>query len=153
MKDHDFEKAYAVWFERHLNESTGERRAKLEKRLRNERESGEDSPEKMMLRKLWWPLFGILENLHPEYEVKDFEGKDRFLDLAYIQYPLLIDLEGDGYGPHLKNISRYQFADERRRDSALIILGWEVIRFSYDDIRERPLECQQLLKHRIAKLL
>ncbi|WP_199615460.1 DNA-binding response regulator [Paenibacillus alkalitolerans] len=143
-----FDQAYESWFSRHLNQSSGERKRRLvEKSEKKDEQGNEDYPEKLFLRNIWWPLYGSLEHVHPEYEVIDFAGKTRFLDEALVRYPLLVDMEVDGYGPHLRDISRWDFSDERRRDPGLEILGWNVIRFSFDDVKKKPLECQHLLKH------
>ncbi len=40
-------------------------------------------------------------------------------------------LEGRGYGPHWRNVSRIQFSDHCRRQNDLVIDGWKVLRFSY----------------------
>lgn len=142
-----FDQAHALWFQKHLNESTGDRRQLLERRWKKEQQYGEDAAEKRFLRDVWWPLYGSFEMMHPEYEIVDFLGRSRFLDHAWIHYPVLGDIEVDGYGPHLKHISRWNFADERRRDAGLQILGWNVLRFSFDDVKDNPLVCQHLLKH------
>lgn len=147
MGDSEFDRAYERWFRRHVNASVGERRRLLERRVEKEEKYGEDAAEKKFLRNVWWPLYGSLDRIVPEFEVVDFLGTTRFLDHAVIQYPLLADIEVDGYGPHLKNISRWDFANERRRDASLEILGWRVIRFSFDDVKDHPLDCQHLLRH------
>jgi len=144
--DKSFEEAHGLWFRKHWKESGGERRRLLERRVEKEEKFGEDAAEKRFLRDVWWPVFGCLDELHPEYETVDALGRTRFLDIAYIRFPLLADIEIDGFGPHLKNVSRYDFADERRRDAALGVLGWRVLRFSYDDVRENPLLCRELLR-------
>ena len=41
--------------------------------------------EKQLIKEIWWPAFGNLDNLHPEYEVHDYEGGYRYLDLAFIR--------------------------------------------------------------------
>ncbi|WP_274364402.1 DNA-binding response regulator [Paenibacillus thermotolerans] len=142
-----FEEAYEAWFRKHLAESKGERRRMLEEQRKKSEEDGEDCPAKLLLRNVWWPLFGNLDHLYPEYEVVDFMGRTRFLDIAYRPVPLLCNLEVDGYGSHLRDISRRACSDERRRDPCLEILGWNVIRFSYDDVKNNPRDCQHILRH------
>lgn len=146
-----FDEAYEVWFQKHLSESTGERRRILEEQREKLQQDGEDSPVKLLLRNVWWPLFGNLDYLYPEYEVVDFLGRTRFLDIAYRPLPLLYNLEVDGYGPHLKDISRRGFSDERRRDSCLEILGWNIIRFSFDDVKLNARDCQHILQHWLGR--
>lgn len=106
--------------------------------------------ERLFLQEVWWPAIGSFEYLHPEYEVSDFKDGTRFLDFAYIRFPLRICFEIDGYGPHSRDLSRWQFADQLMRQNHLIIDGWRVIRFSYDDIAEKPRRCQQLIQQLIG---
>lgn len=37
-----------------------------------------------LLRSIWFPVIGNLNDLHPEYEVRDFNNRYRYLDLAYM---------------------------------------------------------------------
>ncbi|MOA24760.1 hypothetical protein D3C78_1454520 [compost metagenome] len=62
-------------------------------------------------------------------------------------------IEIDGYGPHLRDISREQFSDQCRRQNDLIIDGWKILRYSYDDIREIPRFCQQKLQQFMGRWL
>jgi DNA-binding CsgD family transcriptional regulator len=57
-----------------------------------------------------------------------------------------IAIEIDGYGPHFSNVSRWQFADNLLRQNHLVLDGWRILRFSYDDIAEKPRRCQQLIQ-------
>jgi hypothetical protein len=38
---------------------------------------GHNHAEKLLLQNIWMPLFGSLENLHPEYEVYDWNRKSQ----------------------------------------------------------------------------
>ncbi|HZG85073.1 hypothetical protein [Paenibacillus sp.] len=137
-----FERAFRTWFRHHAERSRGERRRRLLERY------GE--AEISFLRNVWYPAFGSLEGLSPEHEAIDAEGKTRFLDHAFFASGFMWDLEIDGYGPHLRDIDRRQFADERRRDVALQIVGWRVARFSYDDVVEKPWISRRLLERCLA---
>lgn len=75
------------------------------------------------------------------------------MNFAYIRPAIRICLEVDGYGPHLKNISRWQFSDSLERQNQLIIDGWTVIRFSYDQVKEQPRRCQQVIQQVIGRWL
>jgi len=105
-----------------------------------------------MLRSIWWPAFGHLLHLHPEYEMTDFMGSRRYIDIAYIRGPLKIAIEVDGYGAHVKDLSRRQFCDQWVRHMHLVNSGWIVVRIGYDDIRERPQLWQQLFQQMIGRL-
>ncbi|MFD2611776.1 DNA-binding response regulator [Paenibacillus gansuensis] len=89
---------------------------------------------------------GALRQLHAEYEVADFRDGSRFLDFAYLRGPHRICIEIDGFGPHVRNIDRQRFADGLNRQNQLVLDGWKVFRISYDDIKERPRQCQQFLQ-------
>jgi hypothetical protein len=85
--------------------------------------------------------------------VNDFKEGTRYLDFAYIRPGIRICLEIDGFGPHLKNISRWQFSDSLERQNQLVIDGWTVIRFSYDQVKEKPRRCQQIVQQVIGRWL
>lgn len=140
-----FEEEYHVFINDHLQVRTGERLRRLQE--------GHSQAEKMFLRQVWWPLFYHFRYLHPEYEVNDFKDGKRYLDFAYIRPAIRICFEIDGYGPHMKNISRWQFSDSLERQNQLVIDGWTVIRFSYDQVKEQPRRCQQVVQQVIGQWL
>ncbi|WP_428908545.1 DUF559 domain-containing protein [Niallia sp. Krafla_26] len=140
-----FEEEYQTFMNDHLQARTGERLRRLQE--------GHNHAEKLFLRQVWWPLFHHFRYLHPEYEVDDYKDGQRYLDFAYIRPAIRICLEVDGYGPHLKQISRWQFSDSLERQNQLVIDGWTVIRFSYDQIKENPRRCQQIVQQVIGRWL
>lgn len=137
-----FEEEYQAFLERHMQSRKGERLRRLQ--------DGHRDPEKMFLQKVWWPLFHHFQHLHPEYEVQDFKDGQRYLDFAYLRPTIKICFEVDGYGPHLKQISRWQFSDSLERQNQLVIDGWTIIRFSYDQVIEHPRRCQQVTQQIMA---
>ncbi|WP_436241973.1 DUF559 domain-containing protein [Paenibacillus sp. LjRoot56] len=54
-------------------------------------------------------------------------------------------IEIDGYATHVSEISRTQFSDGLIRQNHLMIDGWKVLRFSYDDVKNRPRMCEQII--------
>jgi hypothetical protein len=140
-----FEEEYQAFLNKHLEARTGERLRRLQE--------GHDQAEMMFLKQVWWPSFYHFSYLHPEYEVNDFKDGKRYLDFAYIRPAIRICFEVDGYGPHLKNISRWQFSDSLERQNQLVIDGWTVIRFSYDQVKENPRRCQQIVQQVIGRWL
>jgi helix-turn-helix protein len=76
-----------------------------------------------------------------------------FVCFAYIRPAIRICFEIDGYGPHQKNISRWQFSNNLERQNQLVIDGWTVIRFSYDQVQEQPRQCQQIVQQVIGRWL
>ncbi|WML23857.1 hypothetical protein [Neobacillus sp. OS1-33] len=53
----------------------------------------------------------------------------------------------------MKNISRWQFSDSLVRQNQLVIDGWTVISFSYDQVKEEPRRCQQIVQQVIGRWL
>jgi very-short-patch-repair endonuclease len=140
-----FEEEYQAFMNAHLQARTGERLRRLQE--------GHKHAEMLFLKQVWWPLFHHFRYLNPEYEVNDFKDGKRYLDFAYIRPAIRICLEIDGYGPHLNNISRWQFSDSLERQNQLVIDGWTVIRFSYDQVKEKPRLCQQIVQQVIGRWL
>ncbi|WP_201008303.1 DNA-binding response regulator [Paenibacillus glycanilyticus] len=138
-----FEAYYKEWLAEQLKAGSSERQRKL-------KEHGH--AEKLFLEQVWWPAIGRTEYLHGEYEVSDFKDGVRFLDFAYLRHPHKIAIEIDGYGPHCRDIDRRGFADRLQRQNHLVLDGWTVLRFSFDDVKERPRQCQQLLQQLLGKL-
>lgn len=138
-----FDHSYQEFINHHGRRRTGERLRRLKE--------GHNHAEKLFLQHVWWPAFGNFDNLHPEYEIYDFKDGNRYLDFALLTGQLRLALEIDGYGPHLQKISRTQFSDQWIRQNHLIIDGWKILRFSYDDINERPRMCEQLLQQLMGR--
>ncbi|CAI6083456.1 DNA-binding response regulator [Cohnella sp. JJ-181] len=137
--DRVFEAAYDEMMSRAVQSSRGERRRRLTE--------GSFINEKLLLKSVWWPAKGNLNDLHPEYELNDYKDGQRFADFAYILpgfYRGLL-LEADAYGTHLRDVSRYRYGDNLERQNHLLIDGWHILRFSRDDMLEKPKRCQQTL--------
>jgi very-short-patch-repair endonuclease len=141
----EFEEEYETFMAAHLQSRTGERLRRLQE--------GHKHAEILFLKQVWWPIFNHFRYLHPEYEVNDFKDGKRYLDFAYIRPSIRICFEIDGYGPHLQNISRWQFSDSLERQNQLVIDGWTVIRFSYDQVKEKPRRCQQIIQQVMGQWL
>ncbi|MGG4165906.1 DNA-binding response regulator [Rossellomorea vietnamensis] len=140
-----FEEDYQAFLNIHIQERNGERLRRLQE--------GHNQAEILFLKQVWWPSFFHFQYLHPEYEIDDFKDGKRYLDFAYIRPAIRICFEVDGYGPHLKNISRWQFSDSLERQNQLVMDGWTVIRFSYDQVKEKPRRCQQVVQQVIGRWL
>jgi hypothetical protein len=138
-----FEFEYENWLNQHRKSRTGE----ALRRLTN----GHGYGEKLFLSQVWWPIVGSFEHLSPEYVINDDGDKERFIDLAYIRTPYRIAIEIDGFGPHLKNIDRYQFGDNLMRQNHLILDGWKLIRFSVSDIEQRPERCIRFIRSMLGQ--
>ncbi|WP_438448795.1 DNA-binding response regulator [Gorillibacterium sp. sgz5001074] len=106
---------------------------------------------RLFLEQVWWPAFGHFDYLYAEYEVEDFKDGTRYLDFAYIRDPYRVNIEIDGYHPHQRDVSRWQFSDHLNRQNHMVLDGWKVYRFSYDDIKDSPRRCQQFLQQMLGK--
>ncbi|MCM3630326.1 hypothetical protein M3194_23625 [Paenibacillus glycanilyticus] len=140
-----FEVAHKQFIEKHLELRTGERKGRLTR--------GHNHAEKLLLQNVWWPLFGSLEHLHPEYEVYDWNRKSQFLDFAFLPPYGQFGIECDGFQSHVKDMDRERFSYSLNRDTFLTGQGWTMIHFSYDDVQQRPEVCRTLLQHVISPRL
>jgi very-short-patch-repair endonuclease len=139
-----FEEAYKKYIEKHTKSRRGER-------LRRLREV-HGHAEKLFLEYIWWPAIGNFDDLHPEFEISDFKDSLRFIDFAFFIFAFRIAIEIDGYGTHIQKASRSQHSDHCLRQNHLVLDGWKVIRFTYDDIKDRPRMCMQIILQLIGKL-
>ncbi|MCB0962785.1 MAG: DUF559 domain-containing protein [Acidimicrobiales bacterium] len=78
----------------------------------------------------------------PDYEVDlgDDEWAGR-VDCLWREARLVVELDGRRY--HEGRTSR---EDDRRRDNRLMAQGWRVLRFTWDDLQERPGEVVRLIR-------
>lgn len=142
-KVEEFEKAYAEFLHMHYGKRKGERLRRLKE--------GHGHAEHLFLTQVWWKALGDFKHLHPEFEVKDFRDGTRFIDFAYLRHSLKLAIEIDGYNTHANTISRSQFSDQLVRQNHLVIDGWKILRFSYDDVKNRPRMCEQILLQFLGK--
>lgn len=142
--DPEYQAAYEQMWKFHLKTSKKDRKLRLEQ--------GHGHAEQKFLEKVWWPAFGHFDGLYPEFSVRDFKDGQRYIDYAFFTAAFKIAIEIDGFGPHWKDITRYQFIDSRVRQNHLVIDGWHVIRFAYDDIITNPRRCQQTLQQLLGTI-
>lgn len=134
----DFDEAHSAFIAYHLSHRQGERARRLK--------TGHAHAEREFLRRVWWPAFKTFRGLHPEYEIIDYDGRRRFLDFAFLEDNIKLAIEIDGYGPHVANLDRWQFINQLRRQNHLILDGWAVLRFSYDEVKDEPRHCQRVIQ-------
>ncbi|WP_166241487.1 MarR family transcriptional regulator [Paenibacillus turpanensis] len=106
--------------------------------------------EHLFLQKVWFPAVGHFHNLYPEYKVHDFLEGRRFLDFAYLVGDVKICIEVDGYASHWRDINKSRFSDHLMRQNHLVLDGWKILRFSYDDVNEKPKRCQQIVQQALG---
>jgi very-short-patch-repair endonuclease len=138
-----FEEAYEIFIRQHLKTRKGEARRRLQE--------GHGHADKLFMEKVWWPVFGHFDGLQPEFEVQDFQDGYRYLDFAFLRGFFRVCFEIDGYGPHWRDLNRRQFSDQLIRQNHLVLDGWIVLRFSYDDIRDHPRQCQQMIQQMMGR--
>lgn len=134
----NFEEVHAAFINGHLESRTGERRRRLER--------GHLHGESLFLRNVWYPLLGNLKDLHPEYEVLDWQGRSYFADFAWLPGPIKLLFEIKGFASHIRYTDREKYCRELNRETFLYAMGFHVISFAYDDIEKRPDLCISLLR-------
>lgn len=133
-----FDQQYEQWIHTNiLNEKNPRRLEILNKGL------GHGTVE--FLRAVWFPAIGHFNNLHPEWEVRDFSNGYRYLDLAYMPGDARGGIEIQGYGPHARDLDVRRFKDLCRRHCLLALDGWTFLPIAYPSIVEEPKQCQQLI--------
>jgi hypothetical protein len=136
---------YTNWIAYHRQVRRGERLRRLLE--------GHGHAEQLFMKQVWIPGIGDLHHLHPEYEIYDYRDGSRFLDFAFIKPPFRLCIEIDGYGPHWRDMDRRQFADHLTRQNHLVVDGWRVLRFAYDDVHDKPRKCQQIIQQLLGRQL
>lgn len=133
-----FDQQYELWIHTNiLNEKNPRRLEILQKGL------GHGTVE--FLRSVWFPAIGNFNDLHPEWEVRDFSNSYRYLDLAYMPGGARGGIEIQGYGPHARDLDVRRFKDLCRRHCLLALDGWTFLPIAYPSIVEEPKQCQQLI--------
>lgn len=133
-----FDQQYELWIHTNiLNEKNPRRLEILNKGL------GHGTVE--FLRSVWFPAIGHFNDLHPEWEVRDFSNGYRYLDLAYMPGDARGGIEIQGYGPHARDLDVRRFKDLCRRHCLLALDGWTCLPIAYPSIVEEPKQCQQLI--------
>lgn len=140
----EFETEYERFLQSHVKARTGTRKERLQ--------SGHGFAEKEFLENVWWPLFHHFNQLHPEYETRDFKDGYRYIDFAYITPHYRIAIEIDGLGPHWRNITKWKFADHCQRQNQLVLDEWFVLRFPTYDVEGNPRMCQQTIQQLLGSM-
>lgn len=133
-----FAEEHQRWLEYHKRRRTGERLDRLDR--------GHRHGEQMFVERVWWPIFGKLDDLHPEYEVADWRGRPYFVDFVWKPGQVKFAIEIKGYGPHVQNTDRTRYRQELNRETYLQIAGYRVIAIPYDDLESAPEQTISLLK-------
>jgi very-short-patch-repair endonuclease len=120
--------------------------AKYYLRLEEKRKSPIQTPEPS----LWETRFKESLSKAGIETVAQYPVDGKFLDLAYIEKGIKIDIEVDGERWHLDEQGRRNLSDHAR-DLRLEAHGWTVLRFWVFQIRDRPNECIEKIQQEILK--
>ncbi|MGN7455921.1 hypothetical protein ACTHPH_14015 [Paenibacillus pasadenensis] len=132
-----FDSAHAAWLQRHVDARTGERKDRLRR--------GHAHGEILFLRAVWWPLFGHFDDLHPEYEVKDWRGAACYLDFAWFAEGVRFNIDVKGFGPHVQQMDRSGYRREAMREMFLHSHGFRTLTVAYDSLKEEPNQVRDLI--------
>lgn len=133
-----FAEEHLKWLAYHKKQRTGERLDRLER--------GHRHGEQMFVERVWWPIFGHMDDLHPEYEVADWRGMPYFVDFVWKPDQVKFAIEVKGYGPHVAKTDRTRYRQELNRETYLQIAGYRVVAIPYDDLESSPELTISLLK-------
>lgn len=139
-----FVQKYEEWMQTHIaQEGNHRRRELLGKGL------GHGTVE--FLRAVWFPTVQHFDCLYPEWEVRDFNNRFRYVDLAYMPGGVKRGIEIQGYGPHARDLDVRRFKDLCWRHCLLALDDWVLLPIPYLSIQDEPRRCQQLMLSFIGK--
>ncbi len=141
-----FEQAYGKWLDEQIEKEASVRRLELLKRG-----LGHGTVE--FMRQIWFPAVGNLDDLHAEWEVRDYHGGYRYIDLAYRPDKAKGAIEIQGYGSHARDLDTRRFKDLCWRHSLLSLDGWTLLPVAYLSIVEEPERCRQLVLAFLGRFL
>ncbi|WP_246021067.1 hypothetical protein [Paenibacillus lentus] len=135
-----FEIEHEKWISWHLSRRYGERKDALKR--------GHGYGNQLFAEKIWWPLVGHFQGLHPEYEVLDWRGRSYFVDFMWILGALRFAFEIMDYGSHGKDRTKYRM--DLNRGLFLQSQQCHVISISLDEMKENPALIQAILRNMLA---
>ncbi|MCM3746968.1 hypothetical protein M3223_06325 [Paenibacillus pasadenensis] len=138
-----FEIEHAKWIKGHLNRRSGERKDALKR--------GHGFGNRMFVEKIWWPLLGHFDGLHPEYEVLDWRGRSYFLDFMWTVGGKRFAIEIMDYGSHGKDRTKYRL--DLNRILFLQSQQFEVILISLDEMKDNPSFIDAMLRNLLSPYL
>lgn len=141
-----FDEAYEHWIGKQITEELNPRRRELMMK-------GLSHSTVAFLRTIWFPVIGNLDNLYPEYEVRDLNNKYRYLDLAYMPGGAKGCIEIQDYRSHARDIETSRFKDLCMKQALLALEDWRFLPVAYLSIREDPGLCKQLVLSFVGKFL
>lgn len=110
-------------------------------------------PERRLFNEVLKPALAesALRFVQAQREILDSNGRRRRLDFAVETGTTRLAIELDGYSYHAEGaISRSAFDDQLTRQNELIIEGWKVLRFSWDQVVREPERCQDAFRRALV---
>lgn len=138
-----FEIEQEKWINWHLSRRTGERKDALKR--------GHGFGNRLFAEKIWWPLVGHFQGLHPEYEMLDWRGKSYFVDFMWILGALRFAIEIMDYGSHGKDRTKYRM--DLNRGLFLQSQQCHLVAISLDEMKANPEFIQAILHNMWAPYL
>lgn len=124
----------------HLGRLHGERKDALKR--------GHGYGNRLFVEKIWWPIAGYFQDLHPEFEVMDWRGRSYFVDFMWVLGTLRIAFEIMDYGSHGTDRTKYRM--DLNRTLFLQSQQCHVISISLDEMKENPAFIQVVLRNTLA---
>lgn len=139
-----FKKIYDDWLSKQMADESNPRRRELLKR-------GLSHGTVSFLSSIWFPTIGNLNDLYPEYEVRDLNNRYRYLDLAYMPGGSKGCIEIHDYRSHARDVDTGRFKDLCMKQAMLVLDDWAFLPIAYLSIKEDPSICKKLVLSFVGK--
>ena len=141
-----FEKLLNNWLARQIAEESNPRRREILKK-------GLSHGTIKFLQTIWYPVIGNLDHLYPEWEIRDFGNRYRYLDLAYMPGGAKGCIEIQDYSSHARDIEAWRFKDLCLKHAYLSLDDWITLPIAYLSIVEDPSVCKKLVLSFVGKFV
>lgn len=108
--------------------------------------------EREFIEKIFYPEFGAEGLKFLDYQKKVYDSNHRrnyYIDFVVRDNEKLFAIELDGYNYHGK-LSAKEFEKQEERTNEIIRQGYELIRFSFYKIKNKPMEARRELRQRLS---
>ncbi|WP_397333543.1 transcriptional regulator [Paenibacillus sp. JSM ZJ436] len=105
------------------------------------------------LQEVWFPVIGNFNDLHAEYEIRDYSGGYRYLDFAYMPGGAKGCIEVQDFRSHARDVDSARFKDLCMKQALLVLDDWAILPVAVLSIREDVGRCKQLVLSFVGKFL